>query len=61
MTDRDRADERLKDHARQMQPFWEGLDSLGVTTPDAASDPFQLPYTSTPDMPHSDFKLTFPA
>lgn len=61
MSDIDRADERLRDHARKMGPFWDELEKLGESTPDAANDPFRLPYTSEPDLPQRDFKLTFPA
>jgi hypothetical protein len=57
---KDRIDERLKDHARRMRPFWDELEKIGAA-PDAASDPFRLPYTSEPDQPQRDFKLTFPA
>lgn len=59
MSDNDRADERLKDHARKMRPLWEELDKLDVSF-DSSNDPFKLPYTSTPDLPQRDFKLTFP-
>jgi hypothetical protein len=61
MNDNDRAAERLKDHARKMRTFWDDLDKLDEPAPDAASDPFQLPYTTVPTPEHEDFKLTFPA
>ena len=60
MSKTDRADERLKDHARKMRSLLDELDRLDVS-PAPASDPFRLPYTTASDLRHSDFKLTFPA
>jgi len=61
MNDNDRAAKRLEDHARKMRTFWDDLDKLDGPPPEPGSDPFQLPYTTVPNLDHREFKLTFPA
>jgi len=50
--------DRLREHARKMRPFFDELEKVEKVVPDSETDEWKLPYSTRPNLPSRDFKLS---